>query len=67
MGAFNLIQFLDNVEALTTRIYVNAWGWSPDEIKVLCAELRSELKNPRMRLQHNYYVVWGQKPLDAIE
>ncbi|KAL1610488.1 hypothetical protein SLS60_002156 [Paraconiothyrium brasiliense] len=67
IGAFNLVQFLDNLEALTMRIYQNAWGWRPEEVKVLCAELRKELKNPKMLLQHNYYVVWGQKPLNAVD
>ncbi|KAJ4298850.1 hypothetical protein N0V90_004093 [Kalmusia sp. IMI 367209] len=67
VGAFNLLQFLDNLEALTMRIYQNAWGWSADEVKVLCAELRKELRNPRMLLQHNYYVVWAQKPANAVD
>lgn len=67
IGAFNLVQFLDNLEALTMRIYQCAWGWSPDEVKVLCAELRKELRNPKMLLQHNYYVVWGQKPFNSID
>lgn len=67
IGAFNLVQFLDNLEGLTTRIYQNAWGWTSDEVRVLCADLRKELKNPRMLLQHNFYVVWAQKPLDAVD
>lgn len=61
------MQFLDNLEGLTTRIYQNAWGWEADEVKVLCADLRKELRNPRMLMQHNYYVVWAQKPLDAVD
>ncbi|KAL5409983.1 hypothetical protein PMIN03_005677 [Paraphaeosphaeria minitans] len=65
IGAFNLLQLLDNLEALTMRIYQNAWGWSPEEVKVLCAGLRRELKNPKLLLQHNYYVVWAQKPFNA--
>ncbi|KAF2870304.1 S-adenosyl-L-methionine-dependent methyltransferase [Massariosphaeria phaeospora] len=67
VGAFNLIQYLDNVEGMTLRLYTSSLGWSPDEIKVLCAKLREALKNPRMRIQHNFYVVWAQKPWDAVD
>lgn len=67
VGAFNLISFLDNLEGMTMRIYTTAWGWAPEEVKVLCAQLRKEFKNPRMRIQHNFYVVWAQKPENAVD
>ncbi|KAF2463807.1 S-adenosyl-L-methionine-dependent methyltransferase [Lindgomyces ingoldianus] len=67
VGAFNLIQFLDNLEGMTLRIYTNAWGWSPEEVKVLCAKLRPAFKNPKMRIQHNWYIIYAQKPLDAVD
>lgn len=67
VGAFNLISFLDNLEGMTLRLYTNAWGWQPEEIKVLCAQLRKEFKNPKMRFQHNFYVVYAQKPENAVD
>ncbi|KAF2250247.1 S-adenosyl-L-methionine-dependent methyltransferase [Trematosphaeria pertusa] len=67
VGAFNLLQFLDNLEGMTLRIYTSAWGWKPEEVKVLCAQLRKEFKNPKMRFQHNFYVVYAQKPVDAVD
>ncbi|KAF2181082.1 S-adenosyl-L-methionine-dependent methyltransferase [Zopfia rhizophila CBS 207.26] len=65
IGAFDLIQFLDNLEGLTLRIYAAAYGWTPEEVKVLCAQLRKDFNNPKNRIQHNFYIVYGQKPLDA--
>ncbi|KAF2009447.1 S-adenosyl-L-methionine-dependent methyltransferase [Aaosphaeria arxii CBS 175.79] len=67
IGAFNLIQLLDNIEGMTLRIMETAWGWSAAEIKVFCAQVRAQLKNPRLRLQHNYYVVYGQKGEDVVD
>ena len=63
-----MIQFLDNIEGMTLRVLSNAWGWTPEEIKVICAQVRAQVKNPRaLRLQHNYYVVYAQKPEDAVD
>ena len=67
VGAFNLIQYLDNIEGMTIRVYTQAWGWSAEEVKVLCAQLRKEFKNPRMRMQHNFYVAYGRKPENAVD
>ncbi|KAF2258124.1 S-adenosyl-L-methionine-dependent methyltransferase [Lojkania enalia] len=66
IGAFNLIMFLDNLEGITMRTFTNAHGWTPEEVKVICAKLRPAFKNPKMRIQHNFYVVYGQKPEDAV-
>ncbi|KAF1995368.1 S-adenosyl-L-methionine-dependent methyltransferase [Amniculicola lignicola CBS 123094] len=67
IGAFNLIMYLDNLEAITLRLWTTAFGWSAEEVKVLCAQLRPLFKNPRARMQHNWYVVYAQKPLDAVD
>ncbi|KAF2729529.1 S-adenosyl-L-methionine-dependent methyltransferase [Polyplosphaeria fusca] len=67
IGAFNLIMFLDNLEGMTLRTYASAYGWNAEEVKVLCAKVRSAFKNPRMRFQHNFYVVYAQKPVDAVD
>ncbi|KAF2649012.1 S-adenosyl-L-methionine-dependent methyltransferase [Lophiostoma macrostomum CBS 122681] len=67
IGAFNLIQYLDNLEGINLRLMSIAYGWSADEIKVYCAKLRSAFKNPKLRIQHNYFVVYGQKAEDAVD
>ncbi|KAF2117101.1 S-adenosyl-L-methionine-dependent methyltransferase [Lophiotrema nucula] len=67
IGAFNLIMYLDNLEGLTSKVFANAWGWKDEEIKVYCAKARPAFKNPKMRFQHNFYVVYGQKPENAVD
>ncbi|KAF2190318.1 S-adenosyl-L-methionine-dependent methyltransferase [Zopfia rhizophila CBS 207.26] len=65
IGAFDLIQYLDNLDGISLRIFTAAFGWSPEEVKVLCAKLRKDFRNPKQRMQHNFYVVWAQKPTDT--
>lgn len=56
IGAFDLVQFLEGLEAISLRTLTQLRGWTAEEVQVLLAKLREELKNPRMRLQHNMYV-----------
>ncbi|KAK7705068.1 hypothetical protein SLS57_010265 [Botryosphaeria dothidea] len=63
IGAFDLVQFLEGLEAISLRTLTQLRGWTAEEVQVLLAKLREELKNPRMRLQHNMHVVYAQKPL----
>ncbi|KAF2275345.1 S-adenosyl-L-methionine-dependent methyltransferase [Westerdykella ornata] len=65
IGAFNLISVLDNLEGVTLRAFTTAHGWSPEEVKVLCAKVRTTIKEKSARIQHNFYVVYGQKPENA--
>ena len=67
IGAFNLIMYLDNLEGINLRLFSNTFGWSTEEIKVYCAELRTAFKNQKLRIQHNYFVVYGQKAEDVVD
>jgi hypothetical protein len=54
IGAFNLISVLDNLEGITLRALTASLGWSADEVRVLCAQVRGVLKDKSARIQHNY-------------
>jgi hypothetical protein len=54
IGAFNLISVLDNLEGVTLKAFSAALGWTPDEVKVLCAQMRNVLKDKTSRIQHNF-------------
>jgi hypothetical protein len=54
IGAFNLISVLDNLEGMSLRAFVAAHGWTPEEVKVLCAQVRNVLKEKTARIQHNF-------------
>ncbi len=53
IGAFDVVQFLDGLEAISLRILTTVGGWSPEEVQVLLVDVRKELREPRMRAQHN--------------
>lgn len=39
------MQLLDGVEALSLRLLTSVLKWTPEEVKVLCAKVKSELKS----------------------
>ncbi|KAB2574671.1 putative methyltransferase tdiE [Lasiodiplodia theobromae] len=65
VGLFNLANFADGLEGFSMRILTGLRGWKKEEVEVHVAELRKELKNRAIHPQHDMYVVYAQKPLDA--
>lgn len=45
IGLFNLVQAIDSLEAFSMRLFTQVLHWSPEEVQVLCAKVRTELKN----------------------
>lgn len=62
VGAFDMVQFLDGLESLSVRTLTGLRGFTMDEVTILLAGLRKDLKNPRLQAQHNFHVVYAQKP-----
>ncbi|KAK1457127.1 methyltransferase domain-containing protein [Colletotrichum melonis] len=44
-GIINMLQILDGLEAFTLRLFINILGWKKNEVLVLLAEVRNELKS----------------------
>lgn len=65
IGAFNLINYLDNLEGMTLRLYTNAYKWSPEEVKVLCAQLRKAFKDPKQRIQVRLFTLGAAENPDS--
>lgn len=53
IGALDMIQFLDGMEAFSVRILTGVKGYKKEEVDVRLAHLRNDLKNPRLHVQHN--------------
>lgn len=53
VGAFDLVQFLEGLEAISLRVLTGVQGWGSDELKVFLALVRKDLNNPRLYAQHN--------------
>ncbi|KAE8385368.1 S-adenosyl-L-methionine-dependent methyltransferase [Aspergillus alliaceus] len=62
VGALNFHQFFEGVDGMSLRIFTDMKGWKPEELRVFLADVRKDLKNPRLHAQHNFYVVYAQKP-----
>ncbi|KAI9843532.1 MAG: hypothetical protein M1837_006287 [Sclerophora amabilis] len=65
LGSWTLVAAEDGLEAFTLRLYTNVLGWKPEEVQVLLANVRKDLRNPKIHAYLNFYVVYGQKPEDA--
>ena len=53
IGAFDLLQFLDGLEAISLRVLTGVRRWEIEELKVFLAMVRKDLKNPKFQAQHN--------------
>lgn len=52
IGAWNLICLIEGLEGILLRIAVDVMGWTPEEVTVLAAKVRTALKDKSV---HAYY------------
>ena len=50
------------LENWTLRLLTSVLGWSADEVRLLCANVRREIKSPKVHAIHRMNVVYGRKP-----
>lgn len=55
-GALNLLQWLEGLDAMGLRMLTTVRGYSIEETRVIIDDARRDLKNPRLRAQHDMYV-----------
>ena len=61
LGAYNLLQTLEGMEGFSLPIFTRYLGWTAEEVQILLAEVRQELRDPRIHAYLNIYAAWGQK------
>lgn len=64
IGAFNLVNMLEGLEALSLALFTRVLGWSIEEVMAFLPSVRQDIKRRDMHLLWDVYVVWGQKPED---
>ncbi|KAK7444599.1 TAM domain methyltransferase [Colletotrichum acutatum] len=57
----NLAQTLEGLDAFTLKLFIGVLGWTREEVVVLFAQVRKDLKNSAIHAYLNYHVVYGQK------
>ncbi|KAK4125365.1 S-adenosyl-L-methionine-dependent methyltransferase [Parathielavia appendiculata] len=61
IGYYNLMQILGGLEAFSLRLFCHVLGWQREEVLVLLAKVRSELQDPKLHIQFDFHVAYGQK------
>ena len=51
VGSFNLVQIEDGLEAFTLRLFTTVLGWQLEEVQVLLANVRKDIRDPRIHAQ----------------
>ena len=51
VGMFNLAQANEGLEAFSLRLMIDVLGWTTEEVHVLLANVRKELKDPAVHVQ----------------
>ncbi|KAF5638082.1 methyltransferase [Fusarium sp. NRRL 52700] len=62
LGAWNLENITSGLEGLSSAVYTRVLGWSKQELDVLLAKVRREMKDKAIHSYWPIYVVYGQKP-----
>ncbi|KAE8148337.1 S-adenosyl-L-methionine-dependent methyltransferase [Aspergillus avenaceus] len=62
IGKYQAVQELQVIDSYTPALFSRVLGWSPPEIQVLIAKVKSELRNSSIHLYLPVYFVWGRKP-----
>ncbi|KAH8722783.1 S-adenosyl-L-methionine-dependent methyltransferase [Phaeosphaeriaceae sp. PMI808] len=61
-GLLQLSAMLEGIEGLSLKLYTFYAGWSLEELKVLLAKVRTELKDPGCHAYWPVIVVYARKP-----
>lgn len=67
IGVYNMIQMEKAVEGVCLAVLPNlpeeAGGpWTYEEVQVFVAEIRKDMRNPKIHGLYDFWVVWGRKP-----
>ncbi|KAK2049588.1 methyltransferase [Colletotrichum somersetense] len=62
VGMLNLAQLLDGLEGFTIKLFCGVLGQTREEVLVLLAKVRQEMKNSPYHAMFDHHVVSAQKP-----
>ncbi|KAH0612942.1 uncharacterized protein H6S33_009322, partial [Morchella sextelata] len=64
IGRYNLLNLLEALEGFTLALFTRFLDWTADEVYVLLAGVRSELRSKDSNFYFKMYVVYGQRPFE---
>lgn len=62
IGEFQLAQLNEAIASYTPALLSRGLGWNRNEMEVLCAKVREELKDSSIHLYQNVHIVYGKRP-----
>ncbi|KAI4140680.1 MAG: hypothetical protein L6R39_005688 [Caloplaca ligustica] len=65
VGAWNYLQIMEGLEGFTLALFTRHLGYSQKEVEAICAQIRKEIKDPKMHSMFHLHVAYGQKPEEA--
>lgn len=65
VGAWNYLQIVEGLEGFTYALFTRQLGYTQKEVEVICANIRKEMKDPKMHAMFHLHVAYGKK--SAVE
>ncbi|KAF2452464.1 putative methyltransferase [Lineolata rhizophorae] len=62
IGAYNKLGWEDGIEGWAMHLFTNYLGWRAEEIQVMIAAIRKELRNKSIHAYQNISICYGQRP-----
>lgn len=62
LGHWSKLHIESGLENWTLRLLTSVLGWTADEVRVLCANVRRELRDPKVHTVHRMNTVYSRKP-----
>jgi len=60
-----LVNSLDGLEGYSMALLTRGLGMSNEEVQVFLADVRKDMKNPRIHAYWPMYFVYGRKPMNT--
>lgn len=61
LGWWVMENFVWGCESMSLALFTRALGWDADEVRVFMAQVRHDLRNPKIHAYWNFWVVYGRK------
>jgi len=65
IGAYNRMAVEDGIEGWAMYMFTNVHGWQREEVQVLIAQIKKEVRDPKIHGWQYMTVCYGQKPMTA--
>lgn len=66
-GLFTMAMLIEHWYGLSVKVFTQSLGWTNEELEILLAECRYELRKKSIHGYWPLYVVYGQKPRNSME